>query len=43
MENGYSDGVTVEKQREESQLAIVNLHLGTNLEYRPQPAVMDTV
>jgi len=47
MESGYADETADEVKRQESQLEIINLHLGTNLgallEYEPQSAVMDTV
>jgi len=47
MENEHVDKVTDEEMKQETQLEMVNLHLGTNLgamlQYRPQPAVMDTV
>ena len=43
MENGYADDVIDLKKKQDAHIELVNLHLGTVVEYRPFPAVMDTV
>lgn len=43
MENGYADDVINDKKRQDALVELVNLHLGAIVEYRPSPAVMDTV
>lgn len=43
MDDNQLDRIADEIKRQAYQLEIINLHFGTNLQYRPNPAVMDTV
>ena len=43
MENVSTKDVASETKREEVEMLAVEMHLGTNILYRPAPAVLDTV
>ncbi len=43
MENVTADDVDGHMKREEAELLKIEMHLGTFIQYRPAPAVLDTV